>query len=116
MLKDCKINILGEQWRIEFHDAEENPRLIDSCGYADSSVRLIVIDDMSHIDLHSKEDLYAHKQEVLRHEIIHAFLLESGIGHNSHKSENWGIDEEIVDWFAIQSPKIMAAFREAGCI
>lgn len=116
MLKDCKINILGEQWKIEFHDEEKDLYLKKVDGYTDDSVRLIVINDMKYIKLDSKKNLYAHKQEVLRHEIIHAFLCESGIGHNSHESENWGIDEEIVDWFAIQSPKIMAAFREAGCI
>ena len=116
IMENCKIHILGEEWTIEFHDREEDPCLKESDGYMDSSVRLIVIDDMRYIELGDKVDRYMHKQQILRHEIVHAFLYESGVDGNSHKSENWAIDEEIVDWFAIQSPKILKAFDDAGCI
>lgn len=53
--------------------------------------------------------------KVLRHEIIHAFLFESGLQENYH-NEKWGHDEIMIDWFAIQFPKIQKAFYEADCL
>lgn len=50
--------------------------------------------------------------KIVRHEIVHAFLKESGLDCNS----DWARNEEIVDWIALQGPKIMAAWTEAGCI
>ena len=41
-------------------------------------------------------------QEVtIRHELIHGFLFESGL-HGS----SWSHNEDIIDWFANQIPKI----------
>lgn len=68
------------------------------------------------VGMDSKKDLYVYKQQVLRHEILHAFLCESGLSACSHKSDNWAADEEIVEWLAIQFPKIFAAFEAAGCL
>ena len=36
-------------------------------------------------------------KKVIRHELVHAFLFESGLSVNS-----WADNEEIVDWIAIQ--------------
>lgn len=47
-----------------------------------------------------------------RHEIIHAFLFESGLAENSE----WAQNEEMVDFFAIQFPKLMEAFKNADAI
>ena len=47
------------------------------------------------------------QKHVLRHELIHAFLFESGLDQNSNLCESWAINEEMVDWMAIQMPKIM---------
>lgn len=55
------------------------------------------------------------QKENLRHEIIHAFLLESGLGYNIEHKE-YGHEETMIDWLAIQSPKIFKAFKEAGCL
>ena len=41
---------------------------------------------------------------VIRHEIIHAFLYESGLPEYSH-------DEKIVDWLAMQIPKIVKIYE-----
>ena len=59
-------------------------------------------------------DLDAYGRKVLRHEIIHAFLYESGLSCNSQETTAWAANEEMVDWFAIQGPKIVRAWREAG--
>lgn len=43
--------------------------------------------------------------------IIHAFLHESGLDVCS-----WAHNEEMVDWLAIQFPKLYEAFLQADCI
>lgn len=62
----------------------------------------------------SKRDLVAYQRKVIRHEIIHAFLYESGLDNNSLSGGAWAKNEEMVDWLSIQAPKIFKAFREAG--
>lgn len=52
-----------------------------------------------------------YQKEVIA-SIVHAFLFESGLAENSE----WAQNEEMVDWFACQAPKIYAAFRAAGAI
>ena len=55
-------------------------------------------------------DVYMKK--TLRHEIVHAFMFESGLGYNwEHGSI--GQEETVVDWIAIQLPKIYAAAEAA---
>lgn len=51
-------------------------------------------------------------RKSLRHEIIHAFLFESGLGANFEHPNQFGHDETFIDWFAIQYPKIKAVFEE----
>lgn len=55
-------------------------------------------------------------KKVLRHEVIHGFLYESGLWNNSGNVEAWGRSEEITDWIAIQFPKMLKAFQEVGCL
>lgn len=109
-----EITILGEVWKICEGTADEFPALSDCDGYTDSSVRLIAIDDLTRSEdkADAKADLAAYKKQVLRHEIVHAFLEESGLSNNAHFSASWARDEEIVDWFAIQAPKIYKVFAE----
>ena len=52
------------------------------------------------------------RKKVARHEIIHAFLYESGLSHNSE----WANNEEMIDWIAIQFSKMLKAFEEIECI
>lgn len=55
------------------------------------------------------EDMDAYFMQVIRHEIVHAFLHESGLDSNT----NWARNEEIVDWIAIQFPKLEKTFGDA---
>lgn len=43
--------------------------------------------------------------EVVRHEIMHAFFIESGL-------EDYCANEQLINWLAIQSPKIFKVFQE----
>lgn len=47
--------------------------------------------------------------EVARHELIHAFFYEAGL-------DCYSDNEELVQWLAIQFPKMLKAFQEAECI
>lgn len=49
------------------------------------------------------------RKEVIRHEIIHAFFHESGL-------YQYGDDELLVTWLAIQFPKMLDAFVAAQSI
>lgn len=106
------INVLGTTYGIEERSEAEDSFLKDCDGYCDKTTKLIVIAKQeSDCDL---GDFEAYRKKVLRHEIIHAFLFESGLHECwEHKS---GHDETYVDWIAVQFPKMLEAFKDAGCI
>lgn len=101
-----QISILGSTWDVErVPERELEEKGCD--GYTNNTVRKIVV-GVFEADARSKADLDSCVQKVLRHEIIHAFLYESGLAENS----GWAMDEEMVDWIALQFPKLMAALAE----
>lgn len=112
-MQDCKVNILGTEWSIKFGNESEYPSLDGIDGYADSSTKEIVVYDMKKAagQPGAKGNLQGYQKSCVRHEIIHAFMEESGLANNfEHKPI--GIDDTMVDWFAIQSPKIYKVFAE----
>ena len=113
-MQDFKVNVLGSEWSVVFGTEKEYQNLSEMDGYADFSTHQIVIDTMEKADgqIGFKGDMTEYKKLVIRHEIIHAFLYESGLEACSTTSDNWAVNEEMVDWFAIQSPKIFKAFNE----
>lgn len=109
-----KIDILGTEYTILFDcDEEILPEGADGC--MDQSTKQIKIGKLE-ADRSTVQNIKAYRDNVLRHEIIHAFLYESGLWANSGSSEAWGQDETITDWIAIQFPKILKAFVEADCL
>lgn len=109
-----EVNILGEEYTIDIVPKSEDPKLDDTKdGYCDTSEKICVIDDMSDMkdDIDGKGNIKAYRKQVIRHEMLHAFLHESGLDVCS-----WAGNEEMVDWFAIQFPKIAKAYDEAGCL
>ncbi len=114
------VNILGTEYKIiekDYNDTELKGK--NRQGYCFFTAREIVIADLSTDDDWGEEPDYIkiiHRSEILRHEITHAFLYESGLLQNSAECGAWAINEEMVDWFAIQSPKIFKAFQEVGCL
>lgn len=113
-MQNFKVNILGSEQNVKFGNKKEYPNLTNIDGYTDLSIREIVVDDMeaSQGQIGTKADLESYQKQVVRHEIIHAFLLESGLDSNSNSADSWAVNEEMVDWFAIQSPKIFKVFNE----
>ena len=108
-----KVNILGADYTIEELTEKQDPYLSDCAGYCDKTSRRIVIkakDEKSELD-----DFETYRKTVLRHEIIHAFLYESGL-HNNFEHHRWGHDETMIDWVAVQFPKMIKAFEATGCL
>lgn len=63
------------------------------------------------------ETIDAAQKETLRHEIVHAFFDESGLADSSSTVDGaWTKNEEMVDWIAIQGPKIYKAWKEAESV
>lgn len=115
-MQNCKVNILGTEYSLIFKCDEKvckdmNVEIGDCGGYCNSYSHEIVVAILDTcIDKESaKEEL---RKANLRHEIIHAFFNESGLGFNANSSDCWAKNEEMVDWFAIQSPKIFKVFKE----
>lgn len=107
------INILGTNYTVTVTNEGEDPRLKNMDGFCDETSKEIVAEDyQTKIDEDSKKILLLQTKKVLRHEIVHAFLFESGLAENSP----WAQNEELVDWIAMQGPKFVKAWQEAGAL
>ena len=108
MEERIKINILGSEWSIVITDDLKKYSYLDDCnGYCDPTVKECIIQYY----VKGKDFEYAntttHMNKTIRHEIIHAYLYESGLWHNSLNADlSWAMNEEMVDWLSIQLPKI----------
>ena len=107
------INILGSTWNIERLTLSEEPRFYNCSGFTDWTSKLIAIRKDNETDL-GCPDMF--EKKIIRHEIVHAFLYESGLDEASADSESWATNEEMVDWIARQGPKIYKAWQEADAV
>lgn len=109
-----KLNILGAVYSVTVSNDSKEPRLNGCDGFCDETTKEIFADDYQSYadDLSSKQNLMLQTKKVIRHEIVHAFLFESGLAENSP----WAQNEELVDWIAMQGPKILKAWQEAGAL
>ncbi len=105
-----KVNILGTEWTIFVE--KDHPHFDEADGFCDESVKEI------HIQIQQKgdyniSDISHYCKKVARREIIHAFLLESGLNECSLTFQgSWARNEEMVDWLAFQFHKIEKVFKE----
>lgn len=108
------VNILGTEYTIYQRTQDEDERLKNCDGYCDKTTKEIVVLTINKDNCElGNPDAYARK--VLRHECVHAFFFESGL----HEYSNWISErethsEQIVDWIAIQFPKIAKIYKELG--
>lgn len=101
-----KVNVLGTVYKIKYI-----PSLDGRGGETDFYTKEIRISEQEDVPAEYKTDnLKEMQRHVLRHELIHAFLFESGMDQSSAAHEAWAVNEEMIDWMAIQMPKIMAAY------
>lgn len=107
-----KINILGADYTVTLATEQAEPRLEGCDGFCDETTREIIVENYKRGLPGSKGKLELQEQKNIRHEIIHAFLFESGLAENS----DWAQNEEMVDWIAKQGPKLIRAWQEAGAL
>ena len=115
-MDNMSICVLGTMYSIIYKDQDKDEYLEKCDGYTDKTTRQIVITNEPKDNQLGKWDAY--RKKVLRHEIIHAFLFESGLHANANYDALPGQEhpEMMVDWFAAQWEKIMEAFRNADAI
>ena len=108
-----QVNILGTTYVLKEQTVEENPALLSVDGYCDMTVKEICVRREHTGTAGDKEWL---KKSTIRHEIIHAFLAESGLDVCSCCADSWATNEEMVDWFALQGPRIHRAWEAVGAL
>lgn len=104
-MQDCKVNILGTEYKIVLKELKDS----DVDGFTDYTEKAIVIRSDNYNEVGNFEWL---QKKQLRHELIHAFMAESGLQANWEHVQKFGHDETTVDWIAIQSPKMFKVFQE----
>lgn len=107
-----KVKILGTEYEvIKAAEEKDYPQLKKCDGFTDFSIKRIVVANFDK-DESSVDDIDWYKKKVLRHELVHAFIHESGLAENC----DWARNEELTDWIAIQFEKILGVFIELQCI
>lgn len=114
-----KINILGTEYTVIMGvPVEQDSALANRFGYCFPIAKKIVIADLNSIDSwkeEAEECKSAMTKQTVRHEVIHAFLAESGLWGSSNNVEAWAMNEEMIDWLAIQYPKMKQVFIALEC-
>lgn len=87
-----EVNILGTTYPI-FQDNYRNDKFLEkNNGYIDCGKRYIMLDEeVGRVEL---------KKHILIHEMVHAYLLESGL--DDQTANFWAKNEEMIDWIALQ--------------
>ncbi|MBR5199342.1 MAG: hypothetical protein IKW20_05880 [Bacteroidales bacterium] len=113
-----RVKILGSTYKVYVNvPYTKDPSLEGRFGYTSFPSRKIVVADIrtvpgwEDVDDYEAENTFA---QTMRHEVIHAYLLESGLNGSSSPVDCWARNEEMVDWFAIQMPKMINTFNELG--
>lgn len=112
-----KLDVLGTTYTVEllpfYADAELAAENI--AGYCNRFAKKIVISDYRSASEYTDADFENFQPielSIARHEIIHAFIYESGLSSCAHVPPGWAENEEMVDWFALQWEKINAAIAK----
>jgi hypothetical protein len=112
MTKLQTVDILGTEYEIIIKKYKEEEAFQRGCikGFCDSYKKQIIVCDPATFEGWENEDakvIVMEQNETIRHEIIHAFLNESGLSAASgHCDAGWADNEEMIDWFTLQFPKI----------
>lgn len=117
-----KVNVLGTEYVIKMVKISECELLRKHswCGSCNELNHEILIGDPSEEEFFgemTEEEQRMQTKRTLRHELIHAFLNESGLQASSSVPESgWANYEEMVDWIALQFPKMQKVFEECDCL
>ena len=110
MKKPRIINVLGTDYKILIEEQEVIQKFLGSnkveldglCDYGTKTI---------YIDSEIAKEFYGYKT-TLRHELVHAFIEESGLA----TQVSWARNESLVDWLALQIPKIADTCNKLGLL
>lgn len=116
-----EIDVLGTTYTIRRVDwgqdaCMEVNQLGGYCSFTTKEILLLNLKTCPDFMDEPKTCIEALEKQTMRHEIIHAFLNESGLRYNSAECRAWASNEEMVDWFALQMPKLLKVFKATRCI
>lgn len=100
------INILGTEYHLSINDSIISLGVDGLCKSYDKEILIRSKENMLSPDDSDNVKL-TRQNEVMRHELIHAFFTESGL-------DDYSNDEQLVTWIACQWPKIQQVFEELG--
>lgn len=114
------VKILGATYKVYLGvDPKKDESLTKLYGYccpSEKHIKVVDINKLSEWNDYTAEAKARQNNENIRHEIIHAFLYESGLWSSSMQYGNsWAMNEEMVDWIAIQYPKIKRVYEILNC-
>ena len=114
---DFTLDILGRTYTIKTLKREEHEDFLrNSCGQTDSEDATIYLENFVD-ETHEDDDdgamltknLDKAMNDTFRHEIIHAFFYESGL----YNEVDFARNEPLVDWIALQLPKMLKVMMQA---
>lgn len=114
-----KVNVMGQEYQIIKVNHDQYKTCVGADGWNDLyGKKIYYVDPETDPDSDpiatSPEELV---KQVLKHEIVHAFLVESGLAFSSHSTSGaWAMNEEMVDWIAWNGEKLHKAWKEAGLV
>lgn len=104
------VDILGTLYSFEKHKVDEDPQLGEKLdGYCDLYAKQIVVGTGYDKPETRTKNLPAYEDHVARHEIVHAFLHESGLSGEGER-------EWLVDWIAHHLPKLAKACKDVNVL
>ena len=98
-----KTHILGTEYKIEFKSQEELQKIVNTNSF------LYGCTDFENKIIYLYSNLVGlQEEETLLHEVTHCYFRESGLDTQCDYARN----EELVDWIAIQFPKMVETYKE----
>ena len=109
-MKGFKINIFGNKWTVTVGRHAEVPNMCkDSAGETDFTSKEITIEDLSGTEGPGRwKYMNVGMKETLRHEIVHAALIECGLSTNRRFDH-----EQVADWLMVKHYELHAIIVDA---
>lgn len=119
--KDDKTNscitILGTSYKLCRVSSDYKIGFDKILGLCDRNLKIIYVIDTNTVEGYKNKDTdwkFREEQHNLHHEIVHAYFTECGLNSCTRNTVvPWSEDEEIVDWIAFMSKKIVNTFDQA---
>lgn len=112
---DISVNILGTEYTLHICPDSKDKRFeqLNCDGFCDYSTKELFVsnykDNLANREISVYDPRYIIRNAI-RHEMVHAFLFESGLGCDwEHKT--FGHEETTVDWIAKQLEKMHEAYQ-----